>query len=99
TRSDRDWSSDVCSSDLLACSQALFLRPQPLGGPAFPRAKAAARLRARKGRTAQRLRAQKERLRARKAQDLARAKAAREREKLRRSEERRVGKQSSAECS
>jgi RNA polymerase primary sigma factor len=47
------------------------------------RAKAAARLRARKARTAQRLRAQKERLRARKAQDLARVKAAREREKLR----------------
>ena len=47
------------------------------------RAKAAARLKAQKAKTAQRLRAQKERLRARKAQDLARAKAAREREKLR----------------
>jgi RNA polymerase primary sigma factor len=47
------------------------------------RAKAMARLRAQKARTAQRLRAQKERLRARKAQDLARAKVAREREKLR----------------
>ena len=47
------------------------------------RAKAAARLRAQKARTAQRLRAQKERVRARKAQELARARAAREREKLR----------------
>jgi RNA polymerase primary sigma factor len=47
------------------------------------RAKAAARLRAQKAKTAQRLRAQKERVRARKAQDLARARAAREREKLR----------------
>ena len=47
------------------------------------RAKAAARLKAQKAKTAQRLRAQKERLRARKAQDLARAKAAREIEKLR----------------
>jgi len=43
-----------------------------------------ARVKAQKARTAQRLRAQKERLRARKARDLARAKAAREREKLRR---------------
>ena len=47
------------------------------------RAKAAARLKAQKAKTAQRLRAQKERLRARKAQDLARAKAARQIEKLR----------------
>jgi len=47
------------------------------------RAKAMARLKAQKGKAAQRLRAQKERLRARKAQDLARAKVAREREKLR----------------
>ena len=48
------------------------------------RAKALARLKAQKAKTAQRLRAQKERLRARKALDLARAKAAKERERLRR---------------
>src|SRR5206468_7035657 len=27
TRSDRDWSSDVCSSDLLRCEPNLSLRP------------------------------------------------------------------------
>src|SRR2546430_14939551 len=43
-----------------------------------------ARLRARKAKAAQRLRAQKERLRARKALELARAKAAKEKERLRR---------------
>jgi len=48
------------------------------------RAKAMARLKARKAKAAQRLRAQKERLRARKALELARAKAAREKDRLRR---------------
>ncbi len=48
------------------------------------RAKALAKLKAQKAKTAQRLRAQKERLRARKALELARAKAAKERERLRR---------------
>src|SRR5713101_1676576 len=43
-----------------------------------------ARLKARKAKTAQRLRAQKERLRARKALELARAKASREKDRLRR---------------
>src|SRR5258706_4435748 len=43
-----------------------------------------ARLKARKAKAAQRLRAQKERLRARKALELARAKAAREKDRLRR---------------
>ncbi len=48
------------------------------------RARALARLRAQKAKSAQRLRAQKERLRARKALELARAKAAGEKERLRR---------------
>jgi len=47
------------------------------------RAKAMARLKARKAKAAQRLRAQKERVRARKALELARAKAAKEKERLR----------------
>jgi len=48
------------------------------------RAKAMARLKAAKSRTAQRLRGQKERLRARKALEVKRARAAKEKEKLRR---------------
>ncbi len=48
------------------------------------RAKALARLRAQKARTAQRLRGQKERLRARKALELKRARAAKEKYRLRR---------------
>jgi len=48
------------------------------------RAKASARLRAQKAKTAQRLRGQKERLRARKALELKRARAAKEKERLRR---------------
>jgi len=48
------------------------------------RAKAAARLKAQKAKTAQRLRAQKERMRARKALELKRARAAKEKERLRR---------------
>jgi RNA polymerase primary sigma factor len=47
------------------------------------RAKAMARLKAKKTKAAQRLRAQKERLRARKALDLARARASKEKERLR----------------
>ncbi|HMG59559.1 MAG TPA: RNA polymerase sigma factor RpoD [Burkholderiales bacterium] len=55
-----------------------------------------ARLRAQKAKTAQRLRAQKERLRARKALELARAKAAKEKERLRRKKEKEAARAKAA---